>query len=292
MAGGREVPIVRLTSNRFWSEDFHFSIFTVRHNPASYPFLYCRNFWKIIYILSGGGEEVIDGTAYELEPDTLFVIHPDDVTRFDIHGSSEIEICNIIFLPELIEFGSPLLAAHPEFMRIFEPRRKEFDPEQRTRLYIQKADRSIAALIRSMLLEFNQARVNYQSIIRLQLLELLCRIARQSERKIRRSHGKAVAEQADELIREEYREPLEIASLAARCGVSRQYLYRVFIRTFGVSPGDALRNRRLNAAYRELIEHPECSASEICYRCGFNDLSYFYRAFRARFGCAPGQLRG
>lgn len=71
MAGGREVPIVRLTSNRFWSEDFHFSIFTVRHNPASYPFLYCRNFWKIIYILSGGGEEVIDGTAYELEPDTL-----------------------------------------------------------------------------------------------------------------------------------------------------------------------------------------------------------------------------
>ena len=129
MAGGREVPIVRLTSNRFWSEDFHFSIFTVRHNPASYPFLYCRNFWKIIYILSGGGEEVIDGTAYELEPDTLFVIHPDDVTRFDIHGSSEIEICNIIFLPELIEFGSPLLAAHPEFMRIFEPRRKEFDPE-------------------------------------------------------------------------------------------------------------------------------------------------------------------
>ncbi len=293
MAGSRDIPTVRLTSNLFWSEDFHFSIFTVRHTPESFPFQYCRNFWKIVCVLSGSGEEVIDGTAYELQPDTLFVIHPDDVTRFDISGSSEIEICNIIFLPELIEFGAPLLAAHPEFMRIFNPARKpEVGPEQRERLYIQKADQTIAALIRAMLREFNRAQVNYQSIIRLQLLELLCRIARQSERKIRRSQGKAVAEQAADHIRESYRDPLDIAALAARCGVSRQYLYRVFTRTFGVSPGDALRSQRLTAAYRELIEHPERNASEICYHCGFNDLSYFYRAFRARFGCAPGQLRG
>ena len=187
-----ELPTVRLTSNRFWGGDFHFSIFTVRHTPESHPFQYCRNFWKIIYVLSGCGAEVIDGAGYALRPDTLFVIHPDDVTRFELAGDSEIELCNILFLPELIAFGAPFLADYPDFMRIFDPARKpEVGREQRERLYIQKADQSTAALVRAMLREFNQAQANYRSVIRLQLLELLCRIARQSDRKIRRSRGRA-----------------------------------------------------------------------------------------------------
>lgn len=293
MAHPAELPTVRLTSNRFWGGDFHFSIFTVRHTPESHPFQYCRNFWKIIYVLSGCGAEVIDGAGYALRPDTLFVIHPDDVTRFELAGDSEIEICNILFLPELIAFGVPFLADYPDFMRIFDPARKpEVGREQRERLYIQKADQSIAALVRAMLREFNQAQANYRSVIRLQLLELLCRIARQSDRKIRRSRGRAVAEQAADFLREHHSEPLEPAALAARFGVSRQYLHRVFSRTYGMSLGDALRDCRLTAAYRQLLEHPERTVSEVCYGCGFNDLSYFYRLFRARYGRAPGRLRG
>lgn len=287
-----ELKTMLLTSNRFWGEDFHFSIFTIRHpNPLDSRTQFCRNFWKIIYILSGSGQEVIDGTVYELRPNMLFVIHPDEITRFELPPGLEIEVCNIIFPLELIGFGAEMLRVQPEFMKIFTPEKPSVTREQRERLYIMEADQPTASLIRSMLREFNQAKFNYQSVVRLQLLELLCRIARQGERNIRRSHGRAMAEQAAEYLREHYRDSLDMEQLAARFGVSRQYLHRIFSRTYGISIGGALRRQRLMAAYRMLLEHPGLSTSEICYRCGFNDLSYFYRCFRAEFGCVPGRMK-
>ena len=68
MSSPIDLPIVRLTASQFWKDDFPFSIFTIRHNSESYPHQYCRNFWKIIYVIAGHGAEVIDGVAYDLQP--------------------------------------------------------------------------------------------------------------------------------------------------------------------------------------------------------------------------------
>jgi AraC-like DNA-binding protein len=46
---------------------------------------------------------------------------------------------------------------------------------------------------------------------------------------------------------------------------------------------------------REALRDPRqttCSISQIAYCWGFNDLSHFDKAFRARFGMAPRQWRG
>ena len=210
--------------------------------------------------------EVIDGAGYALRPDTLFVIHPDDVTRFELAGDSEIEICNILFLPELIAFGAPLLADYPDFMRIFDLARKpEVGREQRERLYIQKADKSIAALIRAMLREFNQAQANYRSVIRLQLLELLCRIARQSDRKIRRSRGRAVAEQAADFLREHHSEPLEPAALAARFRAAQNStLTRTAIRSAVLLVLQDYRARGWLSAFGDLRVYADAGDASLC----------------------------
>jgi AraC-like DNA-binding protein len=287
-----DLPIVRLTASQFWKDDFPFSIFTIRHHRDSYPHQYCRNFWKIIYVIAGRGAEVIDGVAYELQPDTLFVIHPDDVTSFNIAVGESIEICNIIFMPELIAFGTALLDKPADFLQIFQAGAKPTaQRELRERLYVHKADSATAALIRAMLKEFNQAKTNHRAVLRLQLLELLCRIARQSEQKSHRDRGKSIADQAAQLIRERFRDNLSGNSLAARLGVSRQYLSRVFSRHYGCSIGEAVRNQRLGVARQLIIHDHSLTISEICYACGFNDLSYFYRLFKAAYACHPGALR-
>ena len=38
--------------------------------------------------------------------------------------------------------------------------------------------------------------------------------------------------------------------------------------------------------------HDRLKITDIAYACGFNDISYFNRRFRARFGCSPTQYRG
>jgi len=42
----------------------------------------------------------------------------------------------------------------------------------------------------------------------------------------------------------------------------------------------------------ELLANGEGRVSDIAFECGFNDLSYFNRCFRRRFGLTPTAARG
>ena len=42
----------------------------------------------------------------------------------------------------------------------------------------------------------------------------------------------------------------------------------------------------------DLLAHPGERISDIAFACGFNDLSYFNRCFRRRFGLTPTAARG
>jgi AraC-like DNA-binding protein len=42
----------------------------------------------------------------------------------------------------------------------------------------------------------------------------------------------------------------------------------------------------------DLLAHREGRISDIAFACGFNDLSYFNRCFRRRFGLTPTAARG
>ena len=61
----------------------------------------------------------------------------------------------------------------------------------------------------------------------------------------------------------------------------------------GTSFTDFIREERLQRARSKLLSSrfDHLRISEIAYEVGFNDLSYFNRAFRRRFGQSPGQLR-
>ena len=74
------------------------------------------------------------------------------------------------------------------------------------------------------------------------------------------------------------------SSIAEALGVSPRYLQMVFAEV-GTTPSRVLLARRLDAAAARLRRlERSCSITELALECGFNDLSYFSRAFRRRFG--------
>ncbi|MBR1231257.1 helix-turn-helix domain-containing protein [Bradyrhizobium sp. AUGA SZCCT0182] len=79
--------------------------------------------------------------------------------------------------------------------------------------------------------------------------------------------------------------------LAGHLGVSLRKLQREF-RQIEETPGRKLMSTRLARAHEALRRRSPASGprtvSEIAYEQGFNDLSYFYREFRKRYGVAPG----
>lgn len=81
--------------------------------------------------------------------------------------------------------------------------------------------------------------------------------------------------------------------LASRLNVSKRVLQRHF-RLLGEPPGHRLLNRRLELAYARLSDCNGTPSSQgvtaIALDCGFNDLSYFYREFRKRYGTTPGSI--
>ena len=83
---------------------------------------------------------------------------------------------------------------------------------------------------------------------------------------------------------------LPVAQLAELCGISQQYLRRLFHDVCGCSPAIYIRNLRLRYA-RELLSTGEYTVSQAAVTAGFIDSAYFSREFRKFTGQSPSDYR-
>ncbi len=85
---------------------------------------------------------------------------------------------------------------------------------------------------------------------------------------------------------------LSAEAVAARLGLTPRYVHRLLEDT-GQSFSEHVLELRLRVAQRLLVGPLRAGEkiSDIAYRCGFSDLSYFNRTFRRRVGRTPTELR-
>ncbi len=81
-------------------------------------------------------------------------------------------------------------------------------------------------------------------------------------------------------------ENLQSLYLEQELGMSSSHLYRKVKQLFGLAPGDLIRSIRLKHA-AELLRKSSLTVSEVCYKCGFNNRSYFYREFKKMYHITP-----
>ena len=77
-----------------------------------------------------------------------------------------------------------------------------------------------------------------------------------------------------------------IDDMAAEMGVSRSAFYKKVKGATGFAPVDLIKEFRLSHA-AELLQTTNLNITEIAYRSGFKDASYFGKCFRKRFGMSP-----
>jgi AraC-like DNA-binding protein len=77
--------------------------------------------------------------------------------------------------------------------------------------------------------------------------------------------------------------------IAAKCGISRSYLYKLF--RDGPSVMEQVRHLRLEAAKAKVELHDKrFSMTEIAMTCGFSSSTEFSRLFKKKFGVAPSKV--
>lgn len=87
-----------------------------------------------------------------------------------------------------------------------------------------------------------------------------------------------------------YAEPLTLAALARRAGLSTPHFSREFRRCFRTSPIDYLiRLRMQKAQYLLMDEHR--NVTEVAAEVGYDNLFYFSRLCKQHFGHSPRELR-
>lgn len=95
---------------------------------------------------------------------------------------------------------------------------------------------------------------------------------------------------ARQLIEEQWNEPLTLSGIARHCGINRSKLSRGFREVYRCSVSEALAERRLAEARRQLIA-TDLPIGLIGYRSGYQNNASFSRAFCRRFGISPSDFR-
>lgn len=91
-------------------------------------------------------------------------------------------------------------------------------------------------------------------------------------------------------IDDNYSKPLKLADLADLVGMSPVAFSRFFRRRTDRTLSDYIVDIRLGHAARMLVDTTK-NVSEICYECGFNNLSNFNRTFKAKRNYTPREFR-
>ena len=91
-------------------------------------------------------------------------------------------------------------------------------------------------------------------------------------------------------ISEHYREDIRLNQLSDMVGMTPVSFSRFFRLRTGKTLSDYIIDIRLGFATRLLVDSSR-TVAEICYDCGFNNLSNFNRMFKRKKNCSPKEFR-
>ena len=98
-------------------------------------------------------------------------------------------------------------------------------------------------------------------------------------------------ERAVRYIIDHLAEPLRLTDVARAAHVSEFHFHRIFTALMGEPVGRFVTRRRLEQAAMLLAWEPRAPVTDIALRCGYSSVSNFSKAFSARYGSSPSQVR-
>ena len=91
-------------------------------------------------------------------------------------------------------------------------------------------------------------------------------------------------------MRDNYDKPISLSDMADAADMSSKYFCYFFKEMTRKSPVEYLNTYRVEKAARKLITS-DISVTDVAFTCGFNDLSYFIKTFKAYKGVTPAKFR-
>ena len=251
---------------------------SVYNTPDSSSFyLHAHENYELLYFISGNATFWVEGVPYPLKPNDIMIFRAGEGHCIDVSPDAPYErvVMNIErgFFGDS-DYADTLFTAFNERQlgedNLFSSDRFEDDFYRRCIEKIINSNGSsvqIISAVQSLLCEVNTA---------------FCRKQKKSENRSEPLSSKIISH-----INNHLAEDITPDKIAADFFISRSYLYSIFKETTGSSVKEYITIKRLLNA-KAMLKNG-IKPSEVYLKCGFNDYSVFYRAYKAKFKVAPKQ---
>ena len=275
-------PVPVLTANLYVEEDY-FGFCTIISDKQHMGFFHKHNYYEAFLVIDGSATHYVNGESHKIEKGSLWLIRPDDEHCYLDPISKDYQFINFILTQELLQSMLDFLG--PGFSFIVETKNRL--PLSRT-LSGPDLDMIIKTLENLMLCPKTDVG-GFNTTFKFAAIEVLNSFFSRSDR----FDNLNLPGWIRSLISEMYKEENYVRGLPAIYEISQyspEHLCRMFRKYLNISPTTFLATIRLEEAAKRLIYSDE-DIIDISSNVGFDNLSYFYRRFKAWHGLSPRKYR-
>jgi AraC-like DNA-binding protein len=262
-----------------------------------------HEFFEMVYVRSGHGSHILDGTSHPICKGDFYVINPGETHGYAPAPESTLHIVNILWMPSLVEellradshiFNSALKMLYVEPMLRCETRFAH-----RLNLSGRTAYR-VEVLLDEMRREQMAAPPGCELLLRHLFCALLILLSRAHELQNVKSKPKGLATgisptqvavaRAITYIEEHSTQRITVSDVAKHAALSPGRLAHVFKAQTGRGIIQYLHEFRIARACSLLLEEG-IAVQDAASRAGYTDLRFFHRTFRRQTGCSPTQYK-
>ncbi len=244
---------------------------------------------EIIVIKKGCGLISVDLITYAVKAGDIIPVFSGQLHSILQKGHESMEYENILFKTSLLKssgydlcyekFLSPLLSGELKLYPVINPSLKNYE--------------EIADFIAQIDCLCDQHPFAYQLAVKGYLFQIFFTLVSDcGQNNLPSIHQKSLEKIKAILtyISENYKREITIEEISRFCHYSKSYFMKFFKEIMGTSFIQYLNDYRLDTAARLLLETSD-NVMTIALDSGFENLSYFNRSFKKKFGVTPGKYR-
>lgn len=232
-----------------------------------------RPMYLIHYILSGRGIFQAKGQTWQLKAGQGFVIEPDLMTRYQADETDPWSYCWVGFSGTRAKESLKDLGLGDDVL-----------------VFSCTENEAIKQVVSDMLAQSGQdLKSQYQ--LQGDLYQFFSLLIKNAPAGIKAEpRDTAWLLKAKQYIQNHYAEPMQVADVADHLGLTRSYLYKLFMDGMGISVKDYISALRITNA-RELLTVTDMSIEEVARACGYEDYRGFGKIFKKETGMSMSEFR-
>lgn len=268
-------------------------VFGIKQNSRFNPVpLHTHDFIEMSYVYTGTCPQEVDGHRVTLRENQVLLLDTNCPHSIDALGQNDIML-SVLFSKDFLRntllkgFSRSSILAH-----FFVQALNEQTDQRRYIRFHSQSNRQVRCFFQELMCEYFDPSTNADQIVLLLLQLIFAELINVYESDFDRREKSADTTLAVEIVRyiEKNFLTCTLEGVAEQFYISPNYVSKLLKRHTGMSYIQAVQAQRLGRA-ASLLRNTQLPVAEIARQTGYENQSFFYRKFKAQFGCLPAEYR-